>query len=329
MTMKIINRIFIKTLLLALIFVAAGRSEATELTVEGLDSGIRQGDAALVRITSTSPLESLAADFNGNKIYFQHDSDNTFTGILGAGMDMKPGEYEIYISGKSPAEAVYKNFRFTVNKRDYRVERLTLPKRMVTPDRSVIERIRRESKALGNVKKMINSERFWEGEFIKPVVGTISDNFGSRRVLNGVSKKPHSGVDVKAYAGTQIKSPNAGRVIYVDVMYYGGKTVVIDHGHGLSTLYMHLSKILVNHGEEVEKGEVIGLVGSTGRSTGPHLHWGAYLYSQKVDPASLLRLSADNTILAEEESYPAEYTGEEKSEEKAAMVPSNEILGGD
>ncbi|MBE9537228.1 MAG: M23 family metallopeptidase [Proteobacteria bacterium] len=208
-------------------------------------------------------------------------------------MNMEPGDYQLVLTALADGQDIRENYMVEVTARDYRVERLSLPEKMVTPDKGKIARIIREANSLKKVKKMLTPERFWDGEFVRPADGLFADNFGVRRILNGIEKKPHSGNDLKAYAGTPVKSPNGGTVVYVDKMYYGGKTVVVDHGHGLSTLYMHLSKILVNHGERVEKGEVIGLVGSTGRSTGPHLHWGAYLGGINVDPASLLSLSFD------------------------------------
>lgn len=272
------------------------RSEAAELSIKGLENGVRQGDVVFLSVKSESELDSLSGEFRGKILYFKGTGGGIFTALFGVGMEEKPGRYELLISGKNSVEKTMQSIGFEIRKRKYKVERLTLPSNMVTPDKSVIDRIIRENNALKNVKKIINSERLWKGDFIMPAKGTLADNFGARRILNGKKKNPHSGVDIRAYAGTKVRSPNRGKVIYVEEMYYGGKTVVIDHGHGLSTLYMHLSKIFVNHGEEVEKGEVIGLVGSTGRATGPHLHWGAYFYGQKVDPASLLRLDINEQL---------------------------------
>ena len=200
------------------------------------------------------------------------------------------GQYSLFLSAKGENISIVRTVVFEIKKRNYNIERLSLPRKMVEPGKKLLKRIRRENVAIFKAKKVVSKERFWEGDFIKPVKGKIADNYGARRILNDVQKKPHSGNDIRAFAGSKIKSPNGGRIIYVDDTYYGGKTVIVDHGQGLSTLYMHLSKILVNHGDRVKKGETIGLVGSTGRSTGPHLHWGAYLGSLKVDPASLLAL---------------------------------------
>jgi len=291
--LKYFGNITVSACFLAALLFNAGAVTAAELSVKGLEKGVRQGDVALVRVESALPVDSLSGQFDGRALVF-HGDEPGLTALLGVAMNMEPGEHQIVFTALADGRRIEESYTLEVRSRDYKVERLSLPKKMVTPGQEVIARIVREAGALKRVEKLFTPERLWEGEFVRPAEGQFADNFGARRILNGIEKKPHSGLDLKAYAGTPVKSPNAGTVIYVDNMYYGGKTVVVDHGHGLSTFYMHLSRILVNHGERVEKGEVIGLVGSTGRSTGPHLHWGAYMGGVKVDPASLLSLSFDD-----------------------------------
>jgi len=283
----------------AVIFFIISPAHSAAFDVKGLENGVRPGDVTLVTVRSSSELDWVTGRLEGKKLYFKKEGPFIFTTLIAFPMDKKRGEYKLYLRASGKEAELAKTVMLNVMKRDYRLERLKLPKNMVEPGEKQLERIRRENRALFSVKRYISKKRYWEGDFIRPVKGKIAGNFGVRRILNGVSKSPHSGNDVRAPAGSKIKSPNDGRVIYVDNMYYGGKTIVIDHGHGLSTLYMHLSKIFVNHGQEIKKGQIIGLVGSTGRSTGPHLHWGAYLYGEKVDPASLLGLSVDEVITAE------------------------------
>lgn len=288
--MQLSNKTYIHFLTILLSLFTALNTGAAEIKVQGLEQGVRQGDVGLLTVKSSSKLDYLTGKFEGKKLLFQSDGISNYSALIGIPMDKKPGEYSIFLNGKGESTSLIRTVIFEVKKRDYNIERLRLPSKMVEPGKKLLKRIRRENLAIFKAKKIVSKERFWEGGFLKPVDGKIANNYGARRILNGISKKPHSGNDIKAFAGSEIKSPNGGRAIYVDNTYYGGKTVIIDHGQGLSTLYMHLSKILVNHGEKVEKGETIGLVGSTGRSTGPHLHWGAYLGSLKVDPASLLAL---------------------------------------
>lgn len=288
--MKMISKTKIYICIVGLLILNTFTAFAAELSLKGLESGIRQGDMSLLLVESELAIDSLSGQFGDRELFFQGDGP-TQTALIAASMNMEPGDHQLVLTALSDGHEISKTFTVEVKARDYKVERLSLPKKMVTPDKEVIDRIIREANSLKKVKKLVSPERFWEGEFVRPAKGFFADNFGVRRILNGIDKKPHSGHDLKAYAGTPVKSPNAGTVVYIEKMYYGGKTIVVDHGQGLSTLYMHLSKILVNHGERVEKGEVIGLVGSTGRSTGPHLHWGAYMGGINVDPASLLSLS--------------------------------------
>jgi murein DD-endopeptidase MepM/ murein hydrolase activator NlpD len=125
--------------------------------------------------------------------------------------------------------------------------------------------------------------------FIWPVTGRISGVYGSQRILNGKPKRPHYGVDIAAPTGTPVKAPADGVVSLVhNDMFYSGGTLIVDHGHGLSTTYMHLHKILVKKGQRVKQGDVIAQVGATGRVTGPHLHWGMNWFDTRLDPSLLV-----------------------------------------
>lgn len=126
--------------------------------------------------------------------------------------------------------------------------------------------------------------------FIAPVNGRISGVFGSQRILDGKPRQPHSGVDFAAPEGAPVKAPAAGSVTLVDPdMYFSGGTVILDHGHGISSVFIHLSRIDVRVGQRIARGEVIGAVGATGRATGPNLHWGVSWFETRLDPQLLLR----------------------------------------
>jgi murein DD-endopeptidase MepM/ murein hydrolase activator NlpD len=131
--------------------------------------------------------------------------------------------------------------------------------------------------------------------FVKPIEkGRISSVFGSQRILNGVPKSPHNGIDIAVPSGTPVKAMSDGKVILsADDFYYAGNFIILDHGLGLNSMYLHLSQTLVEEGQYVKKGEIIGKVGTTGRSTGPHLHWSVQWYNKRVDPDSVFNFFVD------------------------------------
>lgn len=178
-----------------------------------------------------------------------------------------------------------------VRVRDYRIQRIDgLPKRKVTPTRPEdLERIRADSRAVKAARRRDDARVDFLGDWRWPVTGRISGVYGSQRILNGKPKRPHFGVDVAAPAGTPIVAPADGVVTLLHPdMFYSGVTLLIDHGHGLSTVYLHMRRATVEEGQRVRRGEVIGEVGMTGRATGPHLHWGMNLFQERLDPALLV-----------------------------------------
>lgn len=168
------------------------------------------------------------------------------------------------------------------------VQSLSLPTGMVdfTPER--LAQIRDDRRALEESLGARTPERFWKEGFRMPVEGRITTRFGVRRVLNGQERSPHGGVDIAANSGTPIRVSNGGVVLLAEELYLSGKTIVVDHGWGVATLYGHLEEMPVRAGQDVGPGEVIGTVGTTGRSTGPHLHFGAFVRGVKVDPFGLI-----------------------------------------
>ena len=177
-----------------------------------------------------------------------------------------------------------------VIKRDYEIQRINgLPKKMVTPDEEVIKRIIADNKIIVKAKVLDLNNTFFKKNFLMPTDGIISGVFGSQRILNDIPKSPHKGLDIAAPEGQIILSTNDGIVTLAeDNLYYTGGTIIIDHGHGVKSIYAHLSSVDVVTQQKVSKGEMIGKVGSTGRSTGPHLHWGVMWFNQYVDPQLLV-----------------------------------------
>lgn len=256
-----------------------------------LPGNIRQGDIVTVGVRAPMEVQSIQGRFNGRVIYFDKTEENEeFMGIVGIDMTLSPGRHNLLLEGDIAGREIKGSMVFDVKEREYEVEKLTFPGKMVELDRKSEERAEREAAILKGIWEKVSSERHWSGAFNLPVDGNLKPNFGRRRILNGREKNPHNGVDISAPEGETVASPNRGKVVLVDNHFFGGNTIVIDHGQGLFTAYLHLSEISVKEGDIVERGGPIGQVGETGRSKGPHLHWSARLHDARVDPLKLLDL---------------------------------------
>jgi len=178
-----------------------------------------------------------------------------------------------------------------VLKRKYNIQRIDgLAENKVTPPESVYKRIKKENNEIGKARSINSDLQFFKEEFIMPVEGIISGVYGSQRILNGKPRWPHYGIDIAAKQGTMIKSSGTGIVTMAeDDLYYTGGTIIMDHGHGISTIYSHLENVLVSVGDQINQGDVIGTVGSTGRSTGPHLDFRVNWFQTRLDPMSVLK----------------------------------------
>ncbi len=177
-----------------------------------------------------------------------------------------------------------------VDARDWPVQRVNgVPPRTVDPPPAIAERIRREQARVAEARVRDDARADFAKPFLRPVEGRISGRFGRARVYNGKAGAPHSGMDIAAPAGTPVRAPAAGIVTFADPdLYLTGGTLLIDHGHGISSNFLHLSRIDVQVGDRVEQGQAIAAVGSTGRSTGPHLHWGMSWFDVRIDPQLVL-----------------------------------------
>ncbi len=178
-------------------------------------------------------------------------------------------------------------------KRNYQIQKLKIAEKYVTPPKEELERIEIESQKMKEARADVGKvdTALFKSGFIKPAEGRISGVFGSQRILNGVPKNAHNGIDIAADEGDPVFAAADGYVrIAGENFYYNGNFVLLDHGQGLTTVYLHMSKLIVKTGYFVKKGDKIGEVGSTGRSTSPHLHWGVQWYGKRIDPMSLLNI---------------------------------------
>ncbi len=204
--------------------------------------------------------------------------------LLGIPLDTLPGTLEISVFSGSTATAL----SVPVHVKNYLEQRLTIKdKRKVEPNPDDLARIEREREITEAIKRRF-SDAAPATDFALPASGPLSSRFGLRRIFNGQPRNPHAGLDVAVGTGAPVKAPAAGIVANTGDYFFNGNTVFIDHGQGLITAYMHLSRIDVRSGQPVKKGEILGAVGSTGRVTGPHLHWAVILNNTPVDPELFL-----------------------------------------
>ena len=206
--------------------------------------------------------------------------------LLGLGRDA-PASIELRIVDSEGLQTVQK---YEVAKRDYRIQRVNgVPSKTVDPSASDLARIRNDSALVASARREITSKEDFLDGFQLPLDGPITGVYGSQRVYNGVPKSPHYGVDYAAPTGTQVLSPAAGivRLAHRDLFYSGG-TLIVDHGHGLSSSFLHLSDVLVAEGTRVSRGQPIAKVGATGRATGPHLDWRMNWHNERIDPQLVL-----------------------------------------
>ena len=205
--------------------------------------------------------------------------------VFGIDRDRK---YDVVINIKN--SNLNKRIVKKVLKRKYNIQRIDgLDEKKVTPPEEVYKRIKEENYKIGEARAINSELDFFKNKFIMPVEGIISGVYGSQRILNGKPKWPHYGIDIAAKKGTKIKSAATGIVTMAeDDLYYTGGTIIMDHGHGISTIYSHLETVMVSVGDKINQGDIIGTVGSTGRSTGPHLDFRINWFQTRLDPMSVL-----------------------------------------
>ncbi len=289
------------SLLLLFFFLLATRPLPIEAESRVIEASI--GDVFELRYRQLQPGEPLAVFwknavsdfagvfFGGSSFWLKRDDRPGQFLLLGLDVMSGPGRRVVEIQLWSGGQIKEKlNIELEIAARDFPKKKLTVDQKYVTPPREALDRIKREAELLSLVYSSSSSEWLAEGSFILPCKGKLFPNFGQQRIYNNVPRSVHTGVDIAVPPGHPIKATNSGRVVLASDLYYSGKTVIIDHGLGLFSSYAHLSKLLVKRGQMVKKGELVGLAGSTGLSTGPHLHWAVKIYEARVDPLALLEL---------------------------------------
>lgn len=258
-------------------FLFAGSAEAAELEGPLVQGGLVVGH--------TDPGATVSLDGKAVRV----SSEGLF--LLGFGRHAKA---EATLRVEPPGGPVLTRI-LAIRTREWPEQRIDgLPDRKVNPDPVDRDRIEADRAGIAAVRRRDTPVAFFAAGFAMPLEGRVSGVFGSRRILNGEPRQPHNGLDIAAPAGTEVAAAGDGVVALArDDMFFTGNTVMIDHGHGLVTIYVHLERILTREGRSATKGEIIGTVGQSGRATAPHLHWGVSLFDTALDPALLVGRDED------------------------------------
>ncbi len=223
--------------------------------------------------------ERPAARYQGKPVLVTREDGRRWIAVVGLPLTVKPGREQLELDDG-------RRLAFEVGSRHYKEQRITLKnQQQVTPNAANLARIERELAVQTDAYRQFSPRQPSNLLFDKPVGGPLSSPFGLRRFFNGEERNPHSGLDFAVPAGTPVKAPAAGKVILVGDYFFNGRTVFVDHGQGLISMFCHLSRIGVKVGDELARGAVLGKVGATGRATGPHLHWNVSLNDARVDPS--------------------------------------------
>ncbi len=246
---------------------------------------VSPGDPFLIRITGLSNTSHPAASFAGRKLIFVTCGDDCSMAVCAADLALKPGRYRIMVTaGKRKRRAT-----ITIRCHVPAVMHITLPPDKVTLSPDDMQRVEREENLLKTLW-IEQIDKKWDGNFLLPLQNEVSTQFGVKRVINDKKVSFHRGIDIRGKEGEGVRASNSGTVVLAEELYFGGNTLVISHGKGIFTVYMHLDSFVTNKGKDVAKGEIIGFVGSTGRSTGPHLHFGVKVQDASVNPVSFMNL---------------------------------------
>jgi murein DD-endopeptidase MepM/ murein hydrolase activator NlpD len=252
---------------------------------EVLPRKINPGDVFLIKVSGLRRSIVPHSSLNGEKFPFSRYGRGSFVAIGAADIETKPGVYIIKLKvGKKRAK-----LKLRVRRASFPESELTLSEDKVFLKPEDLERVKKENERLEDIFDTISC-KYWEGDFVPPIDSPITTAFGTRRIMNGKWTSVHRGIDLKGNTGEEVRASNDGRVVLEEGLFFGGNTIILDHGQGIYTVYMHLSEFRVNCGDVVSKGDIIGLVGSSGRATGPHLHFGAKVQEMSVNPVSLFKL---------------------------------------
>jgi murein DD-endopeptidase MepM/ murein hydrolase activator NlpD len=284
--------------LLWIICVTASPTYAASWTIRAQPEHPVNGGPVLFQVKPPQKLESLKATWLGHEIIFSFDATSkTWFALAGVSLEASPGTYTLELTGETKAGRIPQanisfSRKFVVVRAQYpKIEvKLSVEGKFTEPTPEQQKQIAEGVEVKKDYLNRVTAEREWSGPFTTPVEAAISDVFGSQRIFNGKTSSPHLGLDFRVPSGTPVMAMNSGTVLLARPLYFEGNFVVVDHGQGLLTLYLHLSEFKVTEGEQIKSGQEIGLSGGTGRATGPHLHVAVRWQGTYLDPARLLKL---------------------------------------
>jgi murein DD-endopeptidase MepM/ murein hydrolase activator NlpD len=256
-------------------------------------SRLANGSPVIFQVAAPVHLRSLSGKWLDHEIYFAFDPRmKKWYGIAGVSLETKEGIYPVQLIGiTSRGTQVSFERKITVGSASYPSIAVTVPKQFTEPSAEQLQKVAEDKALKQDVFGRVNPLREWSGKFVAPANARTSDVFGTQRTFNGQVQSTHQGLDYAVPQGTPVAALNSGTVLVARPMFFEGNCVVLDHGQGLLTIYMHLSEFKVKEGEHVTRGEIVGLSGGTGRATGPHLHVAVRWEGIYLDPAILLKLS--------------------------------------
>ena len=243
----------------------------------------------VVEVAASGPVDNLVLRWKCAVWPMREIAPGRYEGVIGVDLDDPPGPEAVAAEGFLDGSRVRAEAEVTISPRKFAVQELTLPEGMAEFDNATLVRIGAEAAELSSRFSRVTPPR-WRIPFLPPVEEYRPANFGARRVINGQPRMPHSAVDINLPAGTPVRAIADGRVALAGEQFFGGRSVVIDHGGGVFSVYYHLKEFSVVEGQEISRGERVGSVGSTGRATGPHLHFGVRVPGGRVDPTRLFAL---------------------------------------
>jgi len=247
------------------------------------------GDPVIVEVAADGAVDNLVLRWKGAAWPMRPIAPGRYEGLIGVDLDDRLGPAVAAAEGFLGGARVRAEAEVTISPRTFAVQKLTLPKGMAEFDNATLARIGAEAAELSLRFSRVTPPR-WRTPFLPPVEEYRPTNFGARRVINGDPRVPHSGVDIHLPAGTLVRAIADGQVAFAGEQFFGGQSVVIDHGGGVFSLYYHLKEFSVAEGQKISRGDRVGSVGATGRATGPHLHFGVRVPGGRVDPTRLLSL---------------------------------------